>query len=350
MQVGVKRYFLTHAVPGMVLAQAVRDFDGQVLIAAGTILSDEHLQLLKGTEITKIEILETDCEQRLDLPVTFTTPYREIVNTVRKMFSQVRYLNLLQMQELKKVLHCWNEPWLNSAGVLPFLSLMRSEENYHFQHATNVAIINGLLGKWMGLPPYVQQELILVGLLHDVGKSQIPLEILNKPERLDSNEMEMMREHAVKGFDLLKKTSGISSDVLLGVAQHHERVDGSGYPLGLKAGNIHLYARVTAVADCYDAMTSDRVYYKHRTPFAVIEIIHSEMFSKLDPIISSILMNQIKNIFTGSMVLLSDGRQAEVVLLGSAITMRPTVRTNDGHFIDLEKHRELSIVALDNRH
>jgi len=346
--VGVKRYFLTHAVPGMVLAQAVLHSDGQVLVAAGTILGEEHIQLLRGMEITKIEILETDCDPRRDLPESFTTSYYEIVNTVRQTFAQVRYLNLLPMQELKKVLCWWNEPWLSSAGVLQFLNLVRSEENYVFQHSTNVAIINGLLGKWMGLPPYVQQELILVGLLHDIGKSQIPLEILNKPERLDSNEMEIMKEHAVKGFDLLKKTSGISSDVLLGVAQHHERIDGSGYPMGLKAGNIHLYARITAVADCYDAMTSDRVYYKRRTPFTVIEIIHSEMFSKLDPIISSVLMNQLKNIFIGSMVLLSDGRQAEVILLGSDVTIRPTVRTNDGQFIDLEKNRTLSIVALDN--
>ncbi|GBG57591.1 HD family phosphohydrolase [Sporomusaceae bacterium FL31] len=346
--VGVKRYFLTHAVPGMVLAQAVLHSDGQVLVAAGTILGEEHIQLLRGMEITKIEILETDCDPRQDLPESFTTSYYEIVNTVRQTFAQVRYLNLLPMQELKKVLYWWNEPWLSSAGVLQFLNLVRSEENYVFQHSTNVAIINGLLGKWMGLPPYVQQELILVGLLHDIGKSQIPLEILNKPERLDSNEMEIMKEHAVKGFDLLKKTSGISSDVLLGVAQHHERIDGSGYPMGLKAGNIHLYARITAVADCYDAMTSDRVYYKRRTPFTVIEIIHSEMFSKLDPIISSVLMNQLKNIFIGSMVLLSDGRQAEVILLGSDVTIRPTVRTNDGQFIDLEKNRTLSIVALDN--
>ena len=343
----VKRHFLTHVVPGMVLAKAIQT-ENQILIPEGTILTEDHIQLLRSSGFAKIEILEVQIDQVESLPVEFTIAYQQIVQAVRQLFMQVRYFQMFRLKDFKQILDWWAEPVLHSARLLNYLNWVSREEDYVFRHSANVAIINGLLGKWMGLHPFVQQELVLTGLLHDIGKAQIPLEILNKPGRLEEKEMELMKSHAEAGFDLLNRTNGISSDVLLGVAQHHERIDGSGYPLGLPAVNIHLYAKITAVADCYDAMTSDRSYYKRRTPFSVMEVLHTEMFSKLDPTVCSVFMSRAKNLFIGAMVLLSDGRQAEVVLLGSHAAMRPTVRTKDGQFIDLEKNQELFIVALSN--
>ncbi|MDU2065889.1 MAG: HD domain-containing phosphohydrolase, partial [Sporomusaceae bacterium] len=174
----------------------------------------------------------------------------------------------------------------------------------------------------------------------------IPLAVLNKPERLLDEEMAVMKMHTLYGYDLLKNVPGISKQVLAGVVQHHERLDGTGYPFGLAAEKIEPFGRIIAVADIYDALTSDRVYHKKTTPFAVVELLIEEMFGALDPTVCTVFLNNVRDYFLGNRVLLNTGEQAEVVYLGQFLGSRPIVKTEDGDFVDLERRKEVTIVKL----
>lgn len=130
------------------------------------------------------------------------------------------------------------------------------------------------------------------------------------------------------------------------ILQHHERMDGGGYPGRLCGDDIHDYPRIIAVADIYDAMTSERVYHSKDTPFTVVEMISKDAFGKLDPAVCTVFLNNVKDYFIGNLVELSDGRKAEVVFLGQYQAARPVVRTQSGEFLDLERRKDISIIDL----
>jgi len=157
--------------------------------------------------------------------------------------------------------------------------------------------------------------------------------------------MEAMKLHTTKGYNLLKELE-LSQGVLFAVLQHHEREDGSGYPLGVKGDKIHNFAQIVAVADIYDAMTSDKVYREKTSPFQAVEALVQDMYGKLSPDVCTIFLNNVRDYFIGNIVELNDGREAEVVYLGQTMTARPIVRTPSGEFIDLERQKHVSIVKL----
>jgi HD-GYP domain-containing protein (c-di-GMP phosphodiesterase class II) len=176
-----------------------------------------------------------------------------------------------------------------------------------------------------------------------VGKSQISTAIINKPDHLTPAEMHKMKEHSALGVELMKKAGVTSGAVISGVLQHHERMDGSGYPNGASGAAIHPYARIIAVADIYDAITEDRPFQKKDSPFAAARIIAQEMFGKLDMEIATTFLEHIRDHFIGTQVYLSDGRKAEVILLGSDFTFKPIIRTESGEFIDTGRRLDIQI-------
>jgi len=224
--------------------------------------------------------------------------------------------------------------------------MIRHTDDYTFEHSVNVAVLSGVIGKWMGIQGQNLRDLIFAGLMHDIGKSQVPVAILNKPGKLLPDEMEIMKMHTTKGYYLLKEVPKVPLVVMWSVLQHHERMDGSGYPLRLQGKNIHEFARIISVADIYDAMTSDRIYRRRTTPYHVIESLFQQMFDALDVSVCSKFLFHIKDYMTGSVVLLSDGRQAEIVHPGAFPVGLPLVKTSDGQFINLEQSRAIKIYGL----
>jgi putative nucleotidyltransferase with HDIG domain len=246
---------------------------------------------------------------------------------------------------MKEVAESSIEPFIDTSGILNHLHSVRRQDDYTFHHSMNVAILCGVIGRWIGYRAEEFKDLVLAGLLHDIGKTQIPFEILKKPGRLSSEEMEIMQFHTTRGYNLIKELD-LPRPILFAVLQHHERDDGSGYPLKVTGERVHPFAKIVAVADIYDAMTSDRVYKKKTTPFQAADAIFQEMYNKLDPNICTVFLNNVRDYFIGNVVELSDGRDAEVVYVREFPTVRPTVKTKDGEFIDLDKQKSISIVKL----
>lgn len=354
-----KKYNIHDVVPGMEVADIVLTEDGKVALSEGATLNFSNIERLKYWGVTSL-MIKGPIEPGPELPIEpqgplnqqqqrFFQKYDVAVHAIRNAFQNMRYFKEVPIQEMQELAEQAIEPLVETVGVVNHLQMAPREDDYTFHHSINVAVMSGVLGKWLGYNSEEVKELILAGLLHDIGKTQVPLEILNKPGKLTPEEMQVMRSHSTLGYQLVRSIQQVTPAVSYAVLQHHERMDGSGYPLQVKADKIHPYARIVAVADIYDAMTSDRVYTNKTSPFSVAEMLVQEMFNKLDPNICTIFLNNVRDFFLGSIVKLSDGRKAEVIYLGQFTGSRPVVRTDEGEFIDLEKRKDIGILNLESR-
>lgn len=349
-----KRYNIHEVVPGMQLAKIVLTETGQVALSEGAILNPSLIERLKYWGVYTVEIREwVEDEAKVSeesLPESqqqkFFNSYQSTVRVVKKAFETMRYFKETPISEMRELVDEAIDPLVETTGVINHLHLVERKDDYTFHHSLNVAVICGTLGKWVGYTGVDLKDLILAGLLHDMGKTQIPLEILNKPGGLTVEEMDVMKKHPAYGYNMIKEIKHLPLAVMYAVLQHHERMDGGGYPLSLPGNKIHPFAKIVAIADVYDAMTSDRVYHKKISPFHVVETLVGEMYDKLDPEFCTVFLNNVRDFFVGSIVILNDGREAEVLCLGQYAASRPVVRTTDGEFIDLEKCKELGIVNL----
>jgi HD-GYP domain len=336
-------------VPGMTVGKPVLGNNGRVLLGEGIILSQRIIEQITNWGIQQIDIQEinqsvVDHVQELEECARQTREnYGDSLNKLKIYFEQTRRYKKLAVASMQELSHTLLEQLIDTRGIISFLLMLERKDDYTVHHSLNVSILAGVLGKWLGVTGQDLEDLILSGLMHDTGKALVDTNILNKPDKLSKKEFEVMRYHPILGYELLRDNQELSEAVRLGVLQHHERMDGSGYPLKLFGGQIHYFARIIAIIDIYDAMTSDRVYKTKVDPFSVIETLNREMFGKIDAEFCAVFLQNISNYLTGKFMRLHDGRVAEVVYFNSVSHSRPVVRTEDNEFIDLNKSKDIGI-------
>lgn len=224
----------------------------------------------------------------------------------------------------------------NKAVALNISELKTSDE-YTFNHSVDVATISMIIAKAEGMSEQEIAEIGSAGLLHDIGKTRIPPEILNKPAKLTPEEFEVIKQHSRLSYDLVKKNPEISLSVAMAMLQHHEKTDGSGYPVGAMANLIHPYAKIMAVADIYDALVSTRPYKKAYTPGEAVDILLG-MSSCLDMRALQTFMKVMVLYPVDSLVKLSNGETARVVKQNANLLLRPVVvGVKSGKVYDLSK-------------
>jgi HD-GYP domain-containing protein (c-di-GMP phosphodiesterase class II) len=209
-----------------------------------------------------------------------------------------------------------------------------------YTHSLNVSMIAKVFGKWLDLPQARIDDLGVAGLLHDVGKIQIPDAILNKPGKLNPEEYDEIKKHPIYSYRLAQ-TQNVSKYVLKAILMHHERYDGSGYPTGAKGDQIDLLAKILAVADVYEAMTATRAYRSKICPFKVLDMLEVESYVQFDPRIIGKILENIANSYVGSKVVLNTGQKGSVVFINKRVA-RPIVEI-DGAMFDLSKEEDEKI-------
>ena len=218
-----------------------------------------------------------------------------------------------------------NASVLRNPGALLSLCRIKEADTYTFQHSVSICALLVSFTHAMGMPPDLVHEAGLGGLLHDVGKMKIPNEILNKPGKLTEEEFTIMKSHAALSRDLLTGVPGISTLVIQIAGEHHERMGGGGYPAGLPGAEISQIGRMAAIADVYDALTSNRVYHKGMEPSEVLKKLLEWSGSHLDGDLVQQFIRTLGIYPVGALVRLSSGRLA-VVVEQSEDLLRPTVR------------------------
>ena len=211
----------------------------------------------------------------------------------------------------------------NNAVAIDISSLKTSDE-YTFKHSVDVATISMVIAKKMGMSDEDIHQIGVTGLLHDLGKTKIPPEILNKPNRLNDEEFAIMRQHSVYGYRIIQHHTELSMDVKLGVLQHHEKVNGTGYPMAISGDKICPYAKILTVADIYDALVTERPYKLALSQREAIETIMSMTqeleLSTMESFLQSMILYPVDSI-----VKLSNGERGRVVKNSSNHILRPTV-------------------------
>ncbi|WP_417544837.1 HD-GYP domain-containing protein [Marinobacter sp.] len=213
-----------------------------------------------------------------------------------------------------------------NANALGCLGRIREKDNYLLEHSVNLSVLMSLFGQYRKLPADVLHQTVVGALLHDLGKILTPDEVLHKPGRLSSEEFEVMKLHARHSRDILSATEGIGELTVITAAQHHERMDGTGYPEGLKGEEISVYGRMVAITDVYDAITADRVYHRGMTPTQGLKKLLEWSGSHLDPTLVKQFIRCIGLYPVGSLILLDSGRLGVVIEINEADQRLPVVR------------------------
>ncbi|MBI5603908.1 MAG: HD-GYP domain-containing protein [Deltaproteobacteria bacterium] len=193
---------------------------------------------------------------------------------VKNIINDIRLGQSIKTDEAKELVEAIITSLMEDKNALLCLSGLNTRDEYTAVHSINVCILAVAFGRELKLVLGDLQKLGLGGLLHDVGKIKIPLEILNKPGRLTDSEFEIMKNHVLLGQDLLEKQGGFPSESIDVVLQHHERFNGEGYPFGLKSSQITLFGGIAAIVDVYDAITSDRIYRSSMPPHEAIKKLY----------------------------------------------------------------------------
>ncbi len=221
---------------------------------------------------------------------------------------------------------------------------VKAVDEYLYIHSLNVAVISNLIGKWIGLNQEDLDILILSGLLHDIGKLKVKQDILHKPGKLTEAEFSEMKKHPAYSHKMLMDMGYTDTKLLKAVTLHHEKIDGTGYPLGIGEEKIPLHAKIIAIADIFDAMTSNRVYKERVSPFKVLEMFQNQTFGKLDYSIIMTFIRKFTEYYVGADVILSNGAKAKIVSLNTYELTKPLLVTSQGFFIDISRNRNVQII------
>ncbi len=334
---------------GMILYEDVYNHLGAIILTKDTILEHNSIDkiLLNRVERVRICIPETEAIETEPLPDitsiydkakinSFRAKYTQTVDDVTHIIKEIgkgSSVDIGQMKDISKhIVHEFD----SLSDVVNYLHLGKPLDDYTYSHSLNVSIVAIVIAKWLGLSEKQTDELAIAGLLHDIGKTQLSQELLSKPDRLTAAEFEEIKKHSTLGYRLIEKVADISREVKQAVLMHHEKIDGSGYPLGIKEDQIPLYAKIIAVADIYDAMTSKRTYRDKLCPFDVIKEFEMQTYGKLDTKVLSIFLKNIANSYMGDFVELSNGEIAEIVFINPNRVWQPIVRSGND-YIDLSQ-------------
>lgn len=276
---------------------------------------------------------------------TFYDNYKSSTKILEKLTEDLSNDNQSEIGDLDIISNSiFNEITYNQY-LVKFLCDIKSHDDYTFEHSLNVAFYSAMICKWMSLDGRKAENIIKTALLHDIGKAHIPIDLLNKKEELCSEELKLIQNHAIYGYNIIKDIVSLDSDVKLGVLLHHERVDGSGYPYKYSGKQLNINSKIVSIADTYDALTSDRVYRDKCTPFMALNILMTEGLNIYDIDIMNTFVNNLVYHYIGSKVLLSSGETAKVIHIPMHNITRPIISVNS-KLIDLSKDDSLDIVSI----
>lgn len=349
-------------VPGMVTAEDVYTYNNQLILPRNLELTDKTITKLEFYSILSVRVRDNTADVEEPVVLAENASYSEKVkasvefkefkgnfeNTALSMKSHINDLvergNLVKKEQLLAETDALLNSTSSDIHIFDMLHNLRQYDDPTYAHSLNVALICNVFGKWLGMEKEDLDSLTLAGLLHDIGKLKIPESIIGKPDKLTIDEYAKVKTHTVEGYNILKNLN-IDERIKNAALMHHERCDGSGYPLGLGGDKIDDFAKIVSIADVYDAMTSARVYRGPLCPFSVISIFETEGYQKYDSKYILVFLEYIVNTYLNNRVRLSNGMEGDIVLINKLDLAHPMVHCGN-KYIDLSHERGLSIEAI----
>jgi HD-GYP domain-containing protein (c-di-GMP phosphodiesterase class II) len=357
--------------PGLRIATPVHTSLGGTLMSKGKVLLPRDLDILQAFMIEEVDIegskgketssvsaasatkdskgnlvAQSAAQETRKTPVDqFQQEYDRMLNLVKSSFQSVLASNV-PVYELRSQLEVLIG-MLKNYNILTFVPRNLNEYDYMYHNGILSSLTSYSLAQWHGLPQKDWVQVALAGLLHDIGNAKVDPDILYSPHHLNPDEIEEVRLHTTHGYQLLRNITALNEGVRLAALQHHEKIDGSGYPLHLTGDKIHIYAKIVAVADIFHAMTLKKRYRKAQSPYLGLEEIQSEAFGKLDPAIVQTFISKVTQLHNGTRVRLNNEEVGEIVFTDRNHPTRPMVSVK-GQIMNLAQHHHLHILEIIN--
>lgn len=376
----IKKITIDQLVPGMFVHQILEQKGALTVKSQGKVTSTDVVNTLKKRGVKTLAIdtdksfkvsessssissnsVENEPAEKILAPIKSVSLEKEL-NRATKLHQQGKDIQKLLLENVQKetpfdtsIPKAFSNKLVESVDRNPdallCLTKIREKDDYLLEHSLNVAILLANFGKYLGMSEEEVQDLSYAGFLHDLGKIKIPDEILHKPGRLTESEMEVMKGHVKHGVDYLE-TMNIAAPLVQAISEHHERLDGLGYPAGKQGDAISKAGRMLAIADMYDALTADRVYKPGMSSQKAFSILMSDASFRLDKALVQQFIMCLGVYPVGSLVLLSNERLA-MVLEQKDSPLTPLVKVfysvRNSHYltprdIDLSVDKTVSIV------
>lgn len=319
----------------MVLVYTLYDNNEKVLLRANKKLTPIYINRIKQMDIEGVYVFEDD-------EITEHTP----TVSEKTRIAALKSLKRLNIDDCIFIANNIVEEIRESDSMIVETINIASYDNYTYNHSVNVDILSVILGVAMGMRDDDLKKLSQAALLHDIGKTCIPIEIMNKPGKLTPEEYAEVQKHPLYGYNLLKENHDISSVTRNAIYSHHENEDGTGYPRNLKGDKIHHFAKIIHIADVYDALTTKRVYKDAMNPADALEYLNANAGTMFDKDMVTVFLEYVAPYPLGVMVRLSNGKKAIVMENHRAMLSRPTIRVEDGSIIKLMDRLDLTITEL----
>lgn len=350
--------------PNMVTAEPILTKRGQTIVKAGETLTP---QLIAKLTFYKIESATVEDPEPEPEPEPIPEPAPQVEKPESRVSDQITYsqrlkaspafqkfqsdyaLNITYLKENFEAIiagggaECSDLMLENvemlyksktTLEILNMISNMRNLEDPIYSHSLNVALIARSIGKWLQFSKDDLSLITLAGLLHDIGKTQVPDSILNKPGRYTDEEFAQMKSHTILGKKILND-KGFDPRILYSALQHHERSDGTGYPRGLEEDEIDDFASIIAIADVYDAMTSARAHRDPLCAFQVISEFESKGLQKYNTKYILVFLDKMAGMYSSSRIMLNNAKTGRVVYINKTNLSRPVIALDNGDIINL---------------
>jgi HD-GYP domain-containing protein (c-di-GMP phosphodiesterase class II) len=342
-----------------ILHRQVYSEEGQILLQKGMKLTKQYINRLKEMNINGVYI-DCNLSKNIEIVSIIDDQLRNrAVQDVRKLFTFVenneKISQIKKTQQIKSVSNAIDlivDQILDHEHTMLNLVDLKIFDNYTFHHCVNVAVISITIGAALDMSKEQLYKLGLAGILHDIGKTFVPEEILNKEGKLDEEEWGIMKEHPFLGFKHIKENyPSLPATSLAGILNHHEKWNGTGYPSGKKGEEIFEFGRIIAIADVYDALTSDRPYRKGLLPHTAVEYIMGMAEDNFDLSMVKTFLKNIAPYPLGTILKLSNGHKGIVIKNTPNFGLRPIlsiIKDENNHLIPENKRMILDLKVENN--
>lgn len=344
-------------INGCVLKEPVYSLTARPIVPRKTILNDTHIEFIKIFMIKEIEVEEllNNGELFNPQPVSkvvdnsakireaFIKEYLTTVESYKRQFKSWKNGGVININELRKIHYSLLEKALECQEEVFHVYDYSKSEDYNYHHTVATSLMSAVLASKLNNNLMDSFQISFAALLCNVGMIDISDEIINKSGELTEEEKFEISKHPGIGFRILSTIPGITDEIKIAVLQHHERLDGSGYPLGISGAKIHYYAKIISIADEFHSLTCDHNQYKKVSPYRAIEILTSDYIGKFDMGIVKVLSDSVCNLAMGDIVKLSNGLIGEIIFVDPVYKSRPIVKIDESNMISLTNNLNLYI-------
>lgn len=330
---------------GMILERdIIHKETGVTLITKDTVIKEEHILKLLKHNIRNINI-KIEAERVYNYNEKLMISYSKVEEKLDDLFDNFKNGKELAVNEVFNEMEEFAHEVSKERNILSQMRLLNQKDDYTFNHSLAVSVLSISLGKWNDYSEEQIFDLAITGLFHDIGKLQVPDEIINKSGTLTEEEYDLVKKHSRYGYEMLAETGMFNENILLGILQHHEKTDGSGYPESLKGEEIHEYAKIVSICDVYHALISKRSYKDKKNPLKVADYIRNESFNSLDPYLSHVFLENISTFYVGNQVLLSDGEVGTIIYIHPQDRTKTIVKVGE-NFINFLNPQDVEIIEI----